>query len=106
MIEGVSSSLIQGLSAVGLLVLILIGVLKAFQKGLIYVRPQIDELLKVHEERVKDAKEREGQWRDVAEKWQTTAQEAISNNDADLQQGKTIIALLESVRAAQRNPRR
>lgn len=106
MIEGVSVSLVQGLSAVGLLVLILILVLMAFKKGLLFIKPQFDEIVRLQEARVVDAKERETQWRTVAEKWQETANEAIKNNEADLEQGRTIIALLESVRAAQRNPRR
>lgn len=106
MLTGVTPSLIQGLTAVGLLILILISFLWALKKGLIFIKPQFDEIVRLQEARVADSKERESQWRDVADKWQTTAQVAIANNEADLEQGRTIIALLESVKAAQRSPRR
>lgn len=106
MLEGVSPSLVQGISAIGLLLLILVTLIGAVWKGLIYTRPQVNEILDIQKGRVEDAKEREGRWQSLAEKWQQTAQEAIANNEADLEQGKTIIALLESVKAAQRSPRR
>lgn len=103
MLDGVSPSLIQGVSVIGILVLLLVTLIGALWKGLLYTRPQYDNMMKLQEARITDAKDREGKLQVLADTWQRAAEKAIANNEANVEQGKTIISLLQSI---PRNPRR
>lgn len=102
MLEGVSPALVQG-GAVALLGLVFITLLGALWKGLLYTKPQYEAMMKIQEARVKTAEDREARLQQLADRWQQAAEKAIDNNEANLEQGRTIISLLQSL---PRGPRR
>ena len=106
MLEGVSPTLIAQGGAATLLLLILAALLGALWKGIIFTRPQVDKLMEIQDGRVKVAEEREARALQVAEKWQETAQTALSNNEDSLEHQRLVISLLQSVQTAQNRAHR
>ena len=98
----ISPALVQGLGAVGILIAILVGLIVSFRTGAIYTKSQHDEIVNLHKEAIKEGIKREEKWQAVADTWQKAAQEAINGNEANLEQGKTIIALVQSLPRSQR----
>lgn len=104
MLEGIPPSLVQGATVVGVLVSILSALIYAVWKGHLVTRPQIEKLMEIQEGRIKTAEEREARTQSLADKWAETAQQAIANNEANIEQGKMVISLLQA--AQTRGPRR
>lgn len=106
MLEGVSPALLAQGGAIGLLLLILVSLTGALWKGLLYTRPQVDQLLEIQNGRVKTAEEREAKTQLLADKWQETAQTVLSNKEDSLEHQRLIISLLQSVQTAQNRAHR
>lgn len=102
MLEGLSpNQLIQG-GAVGLLALIVVFLTISVSRGWIVPRSTMEKLYEAQEARVSKAEEREKVWQDAATKWQETAHVLSGQLDQTLEQGRTMIALLNSIAATTR----
>lgn len=102
MIAGLSpNQLIQG-GAAGLLALIVVFLSISISRGWIVPKSTMDKLYEAQEVRVAKAEEREKVWQDAATKWQETAHVVSHQLDETLEQGRTMIALLNSIAATTR----
>lgn len=86
----------QLLGVFAIVLAIFVSLLVALRKGELYTRPQVDEIIKMQQGRVDDAQK-------AADTWQKVANDAIAANEANLEQGRLIVAMLE---AAQRERER
>jgi hypothetical protein len=103
MFEGLPAGLLQGASVVGALVTVFFGLIFALQRGVLYTGKQVDQLLDAYKRQAEVAETRETAWREAAEKWQTVSQTALDNNEANIEQGRLIVQLINAI---PRNPQR
>lgn len=96
MLDGLSPAVVQG-GAVVTLGLVFLTLFGAIWKGLLFTKPGVEKMLELQEKRVQEAIAREKEWRDVATAWQATAQEAIGQKEDLMEQGRTVIALINSI---------
>lgn len=81
----------ESLLAVALLAIIL---------GFLRTRSSVKEMMTLQELRITEARDREQHYREASEKLQTTVQLQAKQLDESMEQGRTIIALLYSLRDA------
>lgn len=100
--EGISPALLQGLGVFATIFLIFVSLLVALWKGQLYTRPQVDEIIRMQQGRVEEAIKEKDKALLLAEKWQQAAQDAIAANDANAEQGRLIVSLLQAARPYRR----
>jgi hypothetical protein len=104
MLEGFWVTALPKLGPWGLLILVVALVVYALISGKLVAKGVADKNYEILEGRVRSAEEREVKWQETAMtwqataiNWQATAHEAVENRDAQLEQGRTMIQLLNSV---------
>lgn len=97
MLEGLSPGVLTKLGPWGLLILVVTMVVLALLSGRLIPKSSHERELKILEGRAEKAEDREKTWQAAAMTWQQTAQEAISNRDEQLEQGRTLIQMLASI---------
>jgi hypothetical protein len=85
----------QVLGVFAIVLMLLVTILVALYKGHLYTRPQVEEIIKMQQGRVEDAQK-------VADRWQQAADSAIAANDANLEQAKLIVAMLQTAERERR----
>ncbi len=104
MLEGFTAKVLLEAGPWGLLILVVASVLLALMSGRLVPRGTAEKNYELLRTQVNSAEEREKKWQETAMtwqataiNWQATAHEAISNRDDQLEQGRTMIQLLNSV---------
>lgn len=85
----------QLLGVFAIVLMILVTLLVALRKGELYTRPQVDEITKMQQGRVEDAQK-------AADEWRQVAKDAIAANEANLEQGRLIVAMLQAAERERR----
>lgn len=85
----------QVLGVFAIVLMLMVTILVALYKGQLYTRPQVEEIIKMQQGRVDDAQK-------AAERWQQVAGDAIAANEANLEQGRLIVAMLQAAERERR----
>lgn len=104
MLEGFSAAILLKAGPWGLLILVVASVVLALMSGKLVSGKIAEKNYEILRGQASTAEERERKWQETAMtwqataiNWQATAHEAISNRDDQLEQGRTMIQLLNSV---------
>lgn len=104
MLEGFSAAVLLKAGPWGLLILVVASVLLALMSGRLVPKGTAEKNYELLRGQVASAEEREKKWQETAMtwqataiNWQATAHEAVSNRDDQIEQGRTMIQLLNSV---------
>lgn len=82
----------QLLGVFAIVLAIFVSLLVALRKGELYTRPQVDEIVKMQQGRVEDTQR-------AADEWKQVAKDAIAANEANLEQGRLIVAMLQAAQS-------
>lgn len=104
MLEGFTAAVLLKAGPWGLLILVVALVVYAMITGKLVPGSTVEKNYEILRGQVKSAEEREAKWQTTAMtwqataiNWQATAHEALSNREDQLEQGRTLIQLLNSV---------
>jgi hypothetical protein len=104
MLEGFTAAVLLKAGPWGLLILVVALVVYALITGKLVPQGTVTKNYDILNERIKTAESREAKWQETAMawqataiNWQATAHEALSNREDQLEQGRTMIQLLNSV---------